>query len=112
VMFRESTAPDAKFVMVMQRPDNQVTMQWRDATGDYAGYAGTLAGGTSSVKFVKLIRSGDTFTGYYSIDGSSWTQIATHTTDLSDTARVGLFVTSHDNTVLSTAVFDNVTVSA
>ncbi|MBS3734908.1 MAG: hypothetical protein KGY99_08270, partial [Phycisphaerae bacterium] len=111
VMFRESTAPDAKFVMVLQRPDNQVTMQWRDATGASASWTGSLVGGTSSVKYVKLVRSGDSFTGYYSIDGSSWTTIATHTTDLGDTARVGLCVTSHNDATLATATFDTVSVT-
>jgi hypothetical protein len=111
VMFRDSTAADAPFVMVAQRPDNQVTMQWRDSTGGSAGYTGSLVGGTTSVKYLKLIRSSDVFTGYYSIDGTSWAEIATHTTDLGITARVGLSVTSHNNATLATATFDNVLVT-
>lgn len=63
--------------------------------------------------WVKLVRSGTSFTGYYSSDGSTWTQIGSSVTisGMPTSAVVGLGVTSHDDGVLCTGVFSNVSVT-
>jgi hypothetical protein len=44
---------------------------------------------------VRDVRNGDVLTGYQSTDGSNWTEVGTaRLAGLSDTAQVGLFVTS------------------
>ena len=106
VMFRDGVGAGDKFVMLIQRPDGKVTMQWRDATGSNAGWCGSLS--SSGSNYLKLERNGDTFTGYYSADGSNWTEIATHTTVMSANAKVGLAVTSHNDGAVCSATFDNV----
>jgi len=61
--------------------------------------------------WVKLVHAGNVFTGYSSPDGVTWTQEGMATIGLTSTAYlVGLAVTSHNNTVVNTATFDNVTV--
>ena len=60
--------------------------------------------------WLKLVRSGDSFTGYTSFDGVRWTQAgSTVLTGAKATLYAGLAVTSHNDGVLSQAVFDNVT---
>jgi hypothetical protein len=108
VMFRDGTDADAPFVMLLQRPDNQVYFQWRDVKGQSANALG-LTGGTAAVKWLKLHRSGNTYTASYSTNGSSWITVGSHTTSFqSSAAQVGLAVTSHNNGTLAQAVFDNV----
>jgi hypothetical protein len=57
-----------------------------------------------------VVRSGNTLTGYHSSDGTTWTRVASETIAMPSTVYVGLAVTSHDNTALATATFDNVEV--
>jgi len=61
--------------------------------------------------WVKLVRSGNTFTGYKSPDGITWTLAGSATISMSATASIGLAVSAYDNTKLCTATFDNVTVT-
>jgi RHS repeat-associated protein len=71
-----------------------------------------ISGGTSLTLpyWVKLVRSGNTFSGYQSPDGVTWTQIGTsQTVTMVPNVYVGLAVSSHNNTNLATATFDNVT---
>ncbi|MBU6410497.1 MAG: RICIN domain-containing protein, partial [Verrucomicrobia bacterium] len=111
VMIRESTASGSVFASVLITPANGVAMEVRPTTG---ASAINLAGWIRNVlppQWVKLVRSGSTFTGYYSADGSSWTQISSTSVTMATSATAGLAVTAHDNTSLNTATFDNVSIS-
>jgi hypothetical protein len=57
------------------------------------------------------VRAGNVFTGYLSPDGVSWTSLGPTSITMASQAYLGLAVSSHSNGTLSTAVFDNVTVS-
>jgi hypothetical protein len=70
----------------------------------------TTGGDANPPEWVKLVRKGSTLTAYCSKDGVTWTKVASDTIDLPATAYVGLAVTSHDNGVLATARFTNVSV--
>ncbi|HXY23989.1 MAG TPA: protease pro-enzyme activation domain-containing protein [Candidatus Acidoferrum sp.] len=62
--------------------------------------------------WVKVIRSGNNFSGYGSPDGLNWTQIgATQTITMAQNVYVGLAVSSDSNSLLATATLDNVSVS-
>ena len=111
LMFRAGLAADAPFVALFQRPDRQVTFQWRTATGANAELtAGSgLFGNTTDLKWLRLQRSGDTFSAAYSSDGTAWTTIATTPTIvLPSSAELGLALTAHNGNVLGTATFSNV----
>jgi hypothetical protein len=57
----------------------------------------------------KLVRSGNTVTGYTSPDGSNWVQQgSTQTIAMASTVYVGLAVTSETSSQVTTALFDNV----
>jgi hypothetical protein len=58
------------------------------------------------------VRQGNTYTAYWSADGTTWNQVGDPITlDLGDDVLVGLAVTSHDNTVLNASTFANVQVN-
>ena len=62
--------------------------------------------------WLKLVRSGNSFSAYDSPDGTTWTQLGTtQTVNMNTNAYVGLGVTSHANTTSSTATFDNLSIT-
>jgi fibronectin type 3 domain-containing protein/regulation of enolase protein 1 (concanavalin A-like superfamily) len=107
VMIRASTNASAANAFIAVTPGNGVTWQTRSSTGGASGNSATA--GLSAPYWVKLVRSGNTFTGSYSPDGVTWTQQGTATFTMAATAYVGLALTSHNSSSLCTATFDNVT---
>ena len=80
------------YAAVMATPGHGVRMQY-DFTHDAAGLAGPVS--SSSPRWLRLVRSGDTVTGYDSADGSHWTMIGSATlTGLPSSVQAGLFVAS------------------
>jgi len=110
VMIRDSLNAGAKEVAVAVRPDKQIFMQWRTSTNGGSAWVGTLSGGTSDVKWVKLVRRGDIFYGYYSIDGENWILIDDVSVSMVDYPYGGLCVTSNNDGTLCTAEFSDVVI--
>ncbi|HXF11159.1 MAG TPA: PQQ-dependent sugar dehydrogenase [Desulfuromonadaceae bacterium] len=110
VMIRESTAANAAYAGVYLTPSNGVSMQVRTGTGVTSVDLGRQAGPTDPY-WVKLVRSGNTFTGFSSPDGSTWTQVASTNITMGASVLAGMPVCAHDNTTLNTSTFDNVSVS-
>src|SRR5262249_24331988 len=110
VMLRETTAANPAYAFVMVTPGKGVAMQYRPSTGASAVYLAQTAGPIAPY-WVRLVRSGSTFTGYTSSDGVTWTQIGTASITMTSAITSGLAVCSHDNTQLNTSTLDNVTVS-
>ncbi|HMC28502.1 MAG TPA: fibronectin type III domain-containing protein, partial [Verrucomicrobiae bacterium] len=107
LMARESLDANSRNFMVFVTPQDLSGIQWRGTTGGNSDY---LGGGTVAIpQWVKLVRSGNTFSGYRSADGVNWTLIGSTTIALPSTLYVGLAVTSHHDGTLCTATFDNVT---
>ena len=88
---------------------NQTILQWRDSSGAGAGYSGNKYG-TSAPGWVKLVRSGNNFTSFYSSDGINWNTMESYTTTMTDPVYIGLALTSHSSGNLCTATFDNVAI--
>ena len=88
-------------------PGNGVTWQTRSSTGGTTANAAST--GLTAPYWVKLVRSGNTFTGYRSANGVTWAQQGTTTIAMGTTVYVGLAVTAHNNSSLCAATFDNVT---
>jgi regulation of enolase protein 1 (concanavalin A-like superfamily) len=110
VMFRTSPldAGSAHAFMLVSAA-NGVAFQRRAATGGTS--VSTNVAGVTPPRWVRLDRSGNTFTACYSSDGTSWTLIGTDTITMPQDLFVGMAVTSHNNTTLTTATLDSVTVS-
>jgi hypothetical protein len=108
LMIRESLDANAKNVFVDITPSNGATFQYRAATGGTT--SNVVSGGPVAPYWLKLVRTGNTFTSYISSNGTTWTLLGSTSVSMSSAAYIGLAVTSHDNTKLSTVAFDNVLV--
>jgi regulation of enolase protein 1 (concanavalin A-like superfamily) len=108
LMIRESLDANAKNVFVAITPSNGATFQNRVDTGGTTSNA--VAAGPVAPYWLKLVRTGNTFTGYRSSDGTAWTLLGSANVSMSSNVYIGLAVTSHDNTKLSTVEFDNILV--
>ena len=106
LMIRASTNANSAHAFVAATPANGLAFQRRTTTGGSSTH--TAQGSYVYPIWLKLTRSGSTFTGYKSTNGTSWTQIGTANITMSNQVYIGMAVTSHNNGVLSTAVFDNV----
>jgi hypothetical protein len=110
VMFRDDTSTGAMFAVVDVTPGNGVNFQWRNSTGGACAYS--QVGGVNAPVWVKLVRNGSDFAGYYSPDGAAWTPIGPDATiPMLSAGLAGLAVTAHNDSLLNTSTFSNVTVS-
>jgi len=111
VMFRNDNSASAMNVAVVATVGNGVELQSRTAAG--GGTTGTVISGVTAPCWVRLARSAtNSFSGYYSSDGSNWTQIGTGIIiPMGASALAGLAVTAHNNATNCTAGFDNVSVN-
>jgi hypothetical protein len=90
IMIKDGTQRGSSYASVMLTAAQGVHMQW-DFDADRKGSA------SSGARWLRLVRSGNTITGYESADGTSWQKIATATpTNLPSTVEVGLYVSSPD----------------
>jgi len=105
VMIRSSLASNAPNALVALTPAG-VTFQYRTSTG--GGTSSNLVSGLSAPCWVELAQSGSTFTGYYSPDGTTWTQVGTATISMGAMEYPGLAFCNNGNTGLGMATFDNV----
>ena len=106
VMIKQSTASGSSYALLGVTPGNGVAFQY--------GFNGNVAGGSYTFPngWLKLTRSGTTITAYTSADGNTWTQVGSTTVSLADPVTVGIFTCSHNSGALSTATFDNVSVTS
>lgn len=107
VMIRESRAAGSTYTAVEVTPAEGVTMQDRTLTNSSA--LSTLGPFTGAPYWVRVVRAGNTFSGYSSADGVTWKLITTTTITMASQVFMGLAVCSHNDGTLGTAVFDNVT---
>ncbi|GIF24624.1 glucose/arabinose dehydrogenase/regulation of enolase protein 1 (concanavalin A-like superfamily) [Actinoplanes tereljensis] len=104
IMIKESATSGAPYALIGVTPTHGMHFQAKfGEDGGEFPYAFPNA-------WMKLTRVGDTVTAYASGDGVTWSPIGSTTLAMATNATIGLFVTSHDNNVLSAAVFDNVSV--
>ena len=114
VIITANTTPSSPYAAVMVTGTHGVRMQY-DYTHDVPGMAGAVS--TTSVRWLRLARVGDTITGYDSTDRRHWTTIdSVRLAGLPATVQVGMFATSpqhisgaYSGTTLATAVFDHIT---
>jgi hypothetical protein len=115
VMMRVSTNPSVASVVLDVKSDGGVEFMVRPS---YRAETEFIAGGTLALPgWLKLVKTGDQFTGFTSTDGASWFAVGTTTASLSPngaTFAAGLATTAHDSSAPPTevAIFDNVSLSA
>jgi len=108
VMIRNTLNANSKHAMVVVTPSNGVAFQRRTSTGGTS--ASTQTTGLVAPYWVRVVRSGSTFTGYRSPDGVTWTSMGSVTISMASNVYIGLAVTSHLDGTLCTSTMNNVTV--
>jgi ABC-2 family transporter protein len=88
IMIKDGTQPGSSYASVMLTAAQGVHMQW-DFDADRKGSA------SSGARWLRLVRSGNTITGYESADGAAWQKIGTATPkNLPSTVEIGFYVSS------------------
>jgi ABC-type transport system involved in multi-copper enzyme maturation permease subunit len=116
IIIKASLRQGSAYAALMVTGGHGVRMQY-DYTGDIAGPPGGVS--ATSPRWLRLVRSGDTLTGYDSADGEHWTLVGTaRLPALAAAPQVGIFVTSPDSvtdesdgSTLASGVFDHVAVA-
>jgi alpha-galactosidase len=110
LMFRESIAPNSKFVMIGMTPGNGVTLQWRDSTGGSCNKKDFKSTGLP-LSF-KLLKNGSTFNAYKSVDGNQWEPVGNISLryGFAEKYLMGMEVLSHSSHMLNLSKFDQVNV--
>jgi len=106
LMARESLTGGSRMVFSGASASDGYRFNYRtdtDATGTF-NKVGTVS---YPNVWVRLVRQGDTFTGYSSTDGTNWTQTGQVTLSLPTQVYVGIAVASHSTTQTTTAQLRN-----
>lgn len=104
IMLRESAQAGARHVFIAITPGNGVQFQRRAATSSES----TSGSWSTAPRWLRLVRSGNVFTGYESADGVNWTHVGAATIALPAAIHAGFAITSHQDGVLGTATFDQI----
>ena len=112
VMIRETLTPGSTFAYTnYQGIYDGIYFGYRNSTGGSFEESNPKA--TSLPYWVQMVRSGNTFSSFVSMDGVNWTQLGTsQTINMAQNVYVGLAVTSGSTSSLATATFDSVSVSS
>jgi hypothetical protein len=107
VMIRDGLGTNAAYAMMSLRTNGRGIFQRRLSAGAASSKDET---NLSIPYWVRLVRSGNTFTAYRSTNGTSWTVQGTATIPMGQNVLVGLAVSSFTNGALATSTFSNMTV--
>jgi hypothetical protein len=106
------TAPEG--VILFDSPSGGVQLEWDDNGGQWIDNVTPPNGSIPSTVpvYLKLVRSGDTYTGSYSTDGTSWQTVGSATVPgQASTQDGGMFEVSHTPGVSGIATFRGFSVS-
>jgi regulation of enolase protein 1 (concanavalin A-like superfamily) len=109
VMIRETLDAGSTMANINVTPSNGITWVYRTTTN--GSTSGNRTSGLLAPYWVRVVRDGSTFTGYFSPNGLNWTQQGTVSISMASNAYIGLVATSRTNSQLCTAIFDNVSVT-
>ncbi len=103
VLIEPSTRQGTAYAAVMATGSHGVRMQY-DYIHDVAGLPGNVS--AASPRWLRLTRSGETLTGYQSVDGQRWAKIsAIRLPRMPATVQAGLFVASPEYSFVPPGVF-------
>ena len=109
-MLRDGTAAGTAFAAVVEQTNRQVVFLYRTTTGGTVTTS-AAAGDASSAKYVKLTRVGNTFSAFYSTNGTTWTALASPVSiTMSATLKAGLCDSSANTSSATSAAFIGATV--
>jgi hypothetical protein len=114
IMIRQTTASNAVNVVLFVNPAGKVTMTYRSATGGSTWLGGQAwpspmaPPSPSQPVWLKLVKIGTTYEGFYSLNGNSWVSLSSPLTVSAITSPylAGHATCSLVNGTLATAVYD------
>ncbi|WP_428940312.1 Ig-like domain-containing protein [Fontivita pretiosa] len=109
VMIRDSLTANARHAMLAVTPTAGIQFLRRTSAGSSTSSSTQAAAGAPY--WLRLARSGSTFTTSFSADGISWTAGSSLSISMGTTVYVGLAVSSRDTSLTTTARFANVSIS-
>lgn len=108
-MIRESLTSGSKYALMGLSPGT--TFRWQRRSGTGNGTSSTKAGNSAPPNvWVRLVRSGNTLSGYKSADGINWSLVNSSTISMAPNIFIGLAIASGSTNVLATSLFTNLTV--
>jgi hypothetical protein len=113
LMVRKSFDPVSPYYAVYATPGAGVRVQYRSGYGQESQDLASVLKGAPI--YVQILRTGTIYSAYISQDGNNWELIPKSSItldDLNGTLMAGLAVTSHDEGMLNTAMFEHVSVEA
>ncbi len=110
LMFRDTADKYSRFVMLVVQPDKTLLFKWRD-NANPPDCGETSLSRSSLPIYLRIQKVSDVFNAYYSPDGVTWSNGASHTLAMNSTTLVGLCVSSRNEPTTSLATFDNVNLS-
>jgi hypothetical protein len=112
VMFRDSTAADAAYAEIYVTPGWKVKFEIRTNNSGGSTWVAEQSGVNPANVSLKLVRSGNSFSAFYSTDiGVNWTQLGSaRTVNMRANALVGLMSCSENTGQLNISTFDSVNV--
>jgi glucose/arabinose dehydrogenase len=109
VMFRETLDAGSRHAMMLVSAAEGIGFERRLAANGVTTW--TQGALVIAPYWLRLVRIGSTFTAYGSADGVNWTPAGSDTIPMTANLYVGLAVTSHNNNLLNTSTFDNVSLT-
>jgi len=107
IMLRETLDPGSKKVSLKTQLTPSIRREIRSVTN---GAVSMLNFNRPQHVWLRLVRVGSNFSGFTSIDGANWSFAFTANVSMTGCIYVGLFAESINNSVTTTATFDNVSI--
>ncbi len=108
LMIRDSLNSDAAYAYVAMTENQGSGMFWVDSQGgslaEYNEWNGFLV---TEPYWLRLVRTGNSITGYHSADAVNWSEIATVTVSISGDAYIGLAFNGNNGGLDATATFND-----
>ena len=107
IVMRETTSPGAKKVALVYQGVNalQRFVRYADNSPSYPSYISTPGS-----RWLRIVRTGNLFKGYHSVNGVTWTYAFAVTVPMNACIQVGLITSGANSNSVVTATFDNVVI--
>ncbi len=120
VMFRQNLSANSPSVLLNYGAGIGIEMLFRTSSGAYTSsllISGIPLPNPENPVWVRLVRTANTFVGYYSLAkgtpvASDWIRIGSVTVAMQSNVQAGLAVTAHNNRLLASGTFQNVSIAA
>jgi len=110
IMFRQNLDPGSPYVFLSVIPSGNIYLQERSSQSTRAFNVGSPVG-ESVPYWLRISNKGNTYISSYSSNGTDWITMDTVTLAMGANSYVGFAYTTRDNTVLDTAIVDNIALS-